>query len=210
MSLDVKTFLPDRKVIMFDKFTSMRQFNSSFISVLLVFALSIVIANKPQASRSLIATDPTSLFTLSDAEKIMGEPGRLIDSQTVAVGTKRESSFNDSVTHIKLTAGFSECVYEANNKDEKTGKTGKIFFVIEDYPSVSSAAVVYSYYRRANQHHNGFQELPLGDEAWCGDSPLFAYVRKANKIMIMKVNGMTSKTSSDAFNKVVKKIADNF
>ena len=188
----------------------MRQFNSYFISISLVLVLSMATASKPETFHSLIGTDPTSLFTLSDAEKIMGEPGRLIDSQTVAVGTKRESDFMDSVTHIKLTAGFSECAYEANNKDEKTGKTGKIYFVIEEYPNVSSAAVVYSYYKRANQNHEGFRELSLGDEAWYGNSPLFAYVRKANKIMIIKVNGTTSKTSSDAFDSVVKNIAANF
>jgi hypothetical protein len=188
----------------------MRQYNSFFISVFLALGLLISAATKPGINHSSITTDPTALFTLADAEKIMGETGRLIDSQTVAAGVARDNNFSDSVSHIKKTASFQEYVYEAKNKDEKTGKTGKIYFVIEEYPNVSSAAVVYSYYKRANQHHDGFRELPLGDEAWYGNSPLFAYVRKANKIMILKVNGMTSKTSSDAFDKVVKNVAANF
>jgi hypothetical protein len=38
---------------------------------------------------------------------------------------------------------------------------------------------------------------------------LFVYVRKTNKLMIIKVNGMTSKTSSEGFNQVIRNIAAN-
>jgi len=50
----------------------------------------------------------------------------------------------------------------------------------------------------------------MGDEGWFGDSPLFVYVRKGNKIFVMKVNKMTSLTSLDGFNQVVKNIAITF
>ena len=183
----------------------MGQINSFFISVAL--GLSISTTTKPGVGHLSITTGPTTLFTLPDAEKIMGEPGRLVDSETVAAGKGRESSPKDSVFHLKKTASFYGCAYEANKKDEKTGRTGKIYFLVEEYPSVSSASAVYSYYKRSNEHHDGFKELPLGDEAWYGNSPLFVYVRKKNKLMIMKVNGMTSKTSSEAFNQVTKNIA---
>ena len=182
--------------------------NSFFISV--VIGLAISTHTRPVANHPSIPTDPTTLFTLADAEKIMGEPGRLVDSETVAAGMGRESSPRDSVFHIKKTSSFSGCTYEANKKDEKTGRTGKIYFLVEEYPNVSSASAVYSYYKRSNEHHDGFKELQLGDEAWYGNSPLFVSVRKANKIMIMKVNRMTSKTSSEGFDQVVKKIAANF
>ena len=185
----------------------MGQINSFFISVAL--GLSISTSTKPGVNHSSITTDPTTLFTLADAEKIMGEPGRLVDSETVAAGTGRESSPKDSVFQIKKTASFSGCAYEANKKDEKTGRTGKVYFLVEEYPDVSSASTVYSYYKRSNEHHDGFKELQLGDEAWYGNSPLFVYVRKTNKLMIMKVNGMTSKTSSEGFNQVIKNIAAN-
>ena len=193
------------KFFKFDKFISMGQINSFFISVAL--GLSIFTTTKPGVNHSSIASDPTTLFTLADAEKIMGEPGRLVDSETVAAGLGRESSPKDSVFHIKKTASFYGCAYEANKKDEKTGRTGKIYFLVEEYPNVSSASAVYAYYKRSNEHHDGFKELQLGDEAWYGNSPLFVYVRKKNKLMIMKVNGMTSKTSSEEFDQVIKKIA---
>ena len=186
----------------------MGQMNSFFISVALV--LSISTATTPVVDHSSITTDPTTLFTLADEEKIMGEPGRLVDSETVAAGKGRESSPKDSVFHLKKTASFYGCAYEANKKDEKTGRTGKIYFLVEEYPTISSASAVYAYYKRSNEHHDGFKELQLGDEAWYGNSPLFVYVRKANKLMIMKVNGMTSKTSSEAFNQVTKNIAAKF
>ena len=183
----------------------MGQINSFFISVAL--ALSISTTTTPGVDHSSITTGPTTLFTLADAEKIMGEPGRLVDSETVAAGKGRESSPKDSVFHIKKTASFYGCAYEATKKDEKTGRMGKVYFLVEEYPTTSSASAVYSYYKRSNEHHDGFKELQLGDEAWYGNSPLFVYVRKKNKLMIMKVNGMTSKTSSDGFNQVIKNIA---
>ena len=186
----------------------MRQFNSFFISVFLW--LSISTSTKPVIDHLSGTTEQTTLFTLADAEKIMGEPGWLVDSETVAAGKERENSPKDSVFHIKNTASFYGCTYEANKKDEKTGKTGRIYFFVDEYPDVSSASTVYSYYKRSNQNHDGFKELQLGDEAWYGNSPLFVYVRKANKIMMMKVNGMTSKTSSEGFDQVVKKIATKF
>ena len=158
-----------------------------------------------------VTTDPGSLFTLPDAEKILGEPAHLADSGSTAPGVARKSSPNDSVLHIKKLASSWRCAYEANSVDEKTGRTGIVYFLIEDYPQVSLAMTVYSYYKRSNETHPGFKELhgPAW-ESWSGDSPLSVYMRKANKILVMKVNKMTSKTSSDGFNQVVKKIATAF
>jgi len=183
--------------------------NSFFISASLAL-LATFSPTKGETNHPLNETDPTRLFTLADAEKIMGEPGRLADSETVAAGTGRKSSPNDSVSRIKKTASFYGCSYEANKKDEQSGRTGKVYFLVEEYPNISSASTVYSYYKRSNEHHEGFKELQLGDEAWYGNSPLFVYVRKANKLLVMKVNGMTSKTSADGFNQVVEKIAKVF
>lgn len=141
----------------------MRQFNSFFISVFLF--LSIATTTKPVIDHASDTTDPTTLFTLADAEKIMGETGKLVESKTVAAGKDRESSFKDSVSHIKETASSNGCTYDAKNKDEKTGKTGRIYFFVDEYPDVSSAAAVYAYYKRSNQNHEGFKEVQLGDEA---------------------------------------------
>ncbi|HET9826153.1 MAG TPA: hypothetical protein VFP87_12525 [Chitinophagaceae bacterium] len=155
--------------------------------------------------------DITSLFTLSDAEKILGEPAHLADSASTVPGVASETSVNDSVFPIKKMALSYKCAYEANAEDKKTGRTGKVYFLFEQYPQISSAATVYSYYKRSNQNHPGFKERhDLGDEAWSGNSPVSVYVRKGNILFGVKVNKMTSHTSSGGFNQVVKKIAATF
>jgi len=168
---------------------------------------SIVTAARAEVDHPLSTTDIRNLFTLSDAEKILGEPAHLTDSGSTIPGVASKYSVNDSVAPIKREASTYRCAYEANAKDKKTGKTGIVYFLVEQYPLVSSAATVYSYYKRTNENGPGFKELhDLGDEAWFGNDPLFVYVRKGNKIFVMKVNKMTSLTSLDGFNLVVKNI----
>ena len=167
--------------------------------------------NATKASDTLSLTKIKSLLSLSAGEKILGEPAHLADSGSTAPGIASKTSVNDSVLPIKKMAWSYRCAYEANSKDKKTGKTGIVYFLVEQYPRVSSAATVYSYYKRSNENNPGFKILhDLGDEAWFTDSPLFVYMRKDNKILVMKVNKMTSLTSFDGFNQVVKNIAAAF
>jgi hypothetical protein len=207
----------------FGKFISMGQINSFCFSVLLgsgiIYSCSQPSVKpgkdkipEPISTISKVETHDTlraiNLFTLSDAEKILGESAHLADSGTTTAGVVSNTSVNDSVLPIKRMASAIRCAYEANAEDKKTGRTGKVYFLIENYPNVSSAMTVYSYYKRSNEKHPGFKELhDMGDEGWFGDSPLFVYVRKSNKIFVMKVNKMTSKTSFDGFDQVVKNIA---
>ena len=164
-----------------------------------------------KANDTLRLTKIKSLFTLSAAEKILGEPAHLADSGSTVPGIASKTSVNDSVLPIKKMAGSYRCAYEANVEDQKTGRTGKVYFVVEEYPEVSMAATVYSYYKRSNQTHPGFKERhDVGDEAWYGDSPYSIYVRKGNKLFGIKVNKPTSKTSLDGFNQVIKNIAAAF
>jgi len=221
-SLGVITDVCRRQLINFDKLIFMAQINSLCISALLAFGLanfstrsegnkveqSASTAIKPRADNLPTPTDPRDLFTLSDAEKILGEPAHLVDSGSVAAGSARENSPNDSVLHIKRTASSWGSAYEANAEDKKTGRTGKLYFKIEQYPNVSSAMTVYSYYKRSNETHPGFKEFhDIADEGWTGNSPVSVYMRKGNKIFGIKVNRPTSKTSTDGFNEVVKRIA---
>ena len=152
-----------------------------------------------------------SLLTLSAAEKILGEPAHLADSASTIAGVASKSSVKDSVWLIKKMASSYKCAYESNVEDQKTGRTGKIYFLVEQYPDVSSAATVYAYYKRSNQTHPGFIERhDVGDEAYFGDNPYAIYVRKGNKIFGIKVNKSTSKTSLDGFNLLIKNMAAAF
>jgi len=146
------------------------------------------------------------LFTLSDAEKILGEQAHLIDSTVKMKG--EDPKFVDSMSMFKKDAFTYNSGYMANSRDNKTGRTGVVYFGFEQYPDASSAKKVYSFYKKTNVNAIGFKELnDLGDEAWFGSSPLFVYVRKADKIFVIKVNKMTSMTSLNEFNLIAKKIA---
>lgn len=202
----------------------MRQINVFCISALLAFGLtnpnafersgsnkvdpSMDITAKAKVDHPTTTTDVRDLFTLSDAEKILGEPAHLADSGSTVPGVASKTSVNDSVLPIKRTASSYRCGYEANAVDKKTGRTGKVYFLIEQYPNISSAMTVYSYYKRSNETHPGFKEFhDLADEGWVGNSPVSVYMRKGNKITGVKVNKMTSMTSTEGFNQVVKNIA---
>ena len=147
-----------------------------------------------KVSQQQNSIDPANLFTLSDAEKILGEPAHLADSASA----------------MKIDTFEYRSAYTANAKDQKTGKTGNIYFLFEQYATVSSAQKAYSFFKTSNENHEGVKILhDMGDEAYFhsdGQNFYFVLVRKGDKMFRMKVNKMTSTTSLDGFNQVAKKI----
>ena len=145
-------------------------------------------------NQSRWSTNPNNLLTLSDAEKILGEQSSLTDSSS----TIKE----DVLTYL--------CAYTANSKDQKTGKTGAIYFLFEQYDEISSAQKKYSSIKVANENHEGIKIInDIGDEAYFhtdGQNFYFIMVRKDEKVFNMKVNKITSKTSLDEFYLIAKKI----
>ncbi len=137
---------------------------------------------------------PENLFTLADAAKILGEPAQLTDSSTVV---------NENVATYK-------CAFFAKSPDEKTGKTGAVYFMFEQYNYIASAAKEYASIKKSNENHQGVRVLQnLGDEAYFHSDEknfYFILVRKAGKMFRIKVNKITSKTSVDSFNETAKKI----
>ena len=135
------------------------------------------------------------LFSLADAEKILGEPGSLSDSSTK--------------TEINVVRYL--CGYKANAEDDKTKRTGTVYFFAEQYNDTLAAKNKYSFIKKANEH-NGIKVVEhLGDEAYFhsdGENFYFIMVRKGKKVFNMKVNKITSKTSLNDFNLVAKKITD--
>ena len=130
----------------------------------------------------------TNIFTLADAEKILGEPASLTDSST-----KKGKE-----------VVFYKSSHTANSKDTK-GKTGNVYFMIEDYEQVSSAHKVYSSIKRSNED-SGIKTLEgPGDEAYFhtdNENFYFILVRKGTKIIRIKVNKITEHTSLEEFNRV--------
>jgi hypothetical protein len=140
------------------------------------------------------AAYPAGLFTKSDAEKILGEPAHLTESSVV----------------MEVDTFEYKCAYVANAKDPKTGKTGSIYFMLEEYGRLSAAKDAYSSIRRANESHEGVKVLhDMGDEAYFhsdGENFYFILVRKGPKMVRMKVNKTTSTTSVDEFMLIAKNI----
>jgi hypothetical protein len=134
------------------------------------------------------------LLTLADAEKIMGEKLHLIENST-----KRDKGIS---TYL--------CGYQANTKDIKSGKTGAIYFLLDQFDQVSAAKKKYAETKTANEH-NGIKTLnDLGDEAYFhtdNQNFYFIMVRKGTKVFNIKVNKITHTTSLENFNQVARKIA---
>jgi len=95
--------------------------------------------------------NPHSLFTLTEAEKVLGEGAHLTDSSFVTQG--------DPIKY--------QCAFTENASDEKSGKTGIVYFMFEEYKQISSAKKMYESIRKANESHEGVKEVhDLGDEAY--------------------------------------------
>ena len=142
------------------------------------------------------STLPQELFNLIDAEKIMGESMHLTDST------------------IKHEGGVSRylCGYKANSEDNKSGRTGAIYFLFEQFDQIASAHDRYASTKTANEH-NGVKTLDnLGDEAYFHTDRehfYFIMVRRGRKVFNIKVNKITNTTSLEEFNAVAKKIVAN-
>jgi hypothetical protein len=149
---------------------------------------------KVEANQTDGSVDPSSLFTVSDAEKILGEQVHLTDSSST----------------VKRNISAYSRAYIANAKDSKSGKTGGIYFLLEKYDQVSSAQEKYSSIKAANENHEGVKVLhDIGDEAYFhSDEQNFYFImaRKGKNVFSMKVNKITSRTSLDAFNLIAKNI----
>jgi hypothetical protein len=138
-----------------------------------------------------------NLFSLSDAEKILGEPAHLTDSASATV--KGVQRFNST--------------YTANTPDTKSGKSGNVYFMFEAYPAVASAKEAYSSIKKANEDHEGIETLTgYGDEAYFhtdSENFYFILIRKNTRMLRLKVNKLTSQTSAEEFKSISKKMAEN-
>jgi hypothetical protein len=136
-------------------------------------------------------------FSKSDAEKILGEKAFLSDSSST----------------IKKDTLECKSAYTAYSKDQKTGKTGVIYFMIEQYNHDISAKNAYNSIKVANENHEGVKIVhDMGDEAYFhsdGRNFHFILVRKGKIMFRMKVSKITSYTSLNEFNLISKKISDN-
>src|SRR5688572_8372176 len=91
------------------------------------------------------------LFTLLDAQQVLGEAAHLSDSATIA---------------IRDTFRF-KCTYTANNKEQQRGKTVNVYFMYEHFTDEATAKNLYTLFKTSNQNARGMKALDsVGDEAF--------------------------------------------
>ncbi|MFT3823145.1 MAG: hypothetical protein QM731_04460 [Chitinophagaceae bacterium] len=133
-------------------------------------------------------------MTQESAEKILGQKVQVTENTTVK---------GEGVTKYN-------CTYRAVTADGASGKTGNLYFSLEVYDTPSHAAQAYSVVKTSNQAHQGFQQVKdAGDEAYVqadGSNFYFMMARKGTRIMKMKVNKVTSKSSWNVFQNEGKSI----
>lgn len=134
--------------------------------------------------------NPIDFFTRTDAERIMGEGMYLSDSSTTP----------------QSEAWVYQSVFSATAKRDSKAD---VYYMFEQYSDSLTAHKVYAAIKKSNEK-NGIETLQgMGDEAYYhtdGTNFCFLLVRKGNKMVRMKVNKLTEKTSREIFLEVGKRI----
>jgi len=154
-------------------------------------------ANTSSKDAEKVVSTPTAhvsetVFTVTDAEKILGEP---------AVITENNTSTQQNIKATRVT-------YKA--KSSEADKAGGVYFLLEEYNLITDAKTKYAFIHASNENHSGYQLLKdVGDEAYFhsdGENFYFIMARKGTKVVTMKVNKLTKTTSKDAFMEAAKSI----
>lgn len=102
------------------------------------------------------------------------------------------------------------CTYTADSVNPKTGKTGNLYYLFQLYPDIASAQRVYNDIVSDNKDMPGFKSIAnIGDEALLHTDNVNFYlvmVRKGSRIIRMKINKITAKTSTKQLMSVTKAI----
>ena len=172
-----------------------------------IYILSIVVflatcrktqanVNEPCTIQADTVAIASKLLMLTDAEKIMGEPGELTCNTFIKKGDTLEY----------------KCDYTALSQDAVTRKTGKLYFMYEIYGGVDAAASAYTAIYQSNSGHNGVEVISgVGDEAYYHSDQTgfyFFLVRKNKKMFRLKLNKATSHSSVVEFKEAARRIVD--
>jgi hypothetical protein len=139
---------------------------------------------------------PQNLFTIADAELILGEKAHFVDSSSAQKTGLFEYKSSYSAVH---TEGGAE-------------KSRNVYFMFEDYNEAAEAQKTLNGFKESNKNHKGFSLVKdLGDDAFFHtDSHNFylIVVRKGKKMFRIKAHKLSKNTSLEAFNGVAKRITE--
>lgn len=135
-------------------------------------------------------------LTLEEAEQILGESAVL----------KERTSDNKTDYYVSKTT------FSAKEIDAKNQKQANLYYMVERFKNEEEATKTIQTFIKGNQEQKGFELLTAyGDEAFFHtnkDNFCLLVIRKNNKMIRIKVNKLTSKTSLDALRKIGKDLVE--
>ncbi len=135
-------------------------------------------------------------LSLEEAESILGEPAILKE--------RKSDTLNEIYT--------SKSTFTAKEIDAKTQKQGNLYYIFERYTNEEEARKVIQSFIKSNQGFTGFELLTAyGDDAFFHTDKQNFYlliIRKGNKMVRLKVNKLTPKTSNEALRKIGKDLIE--
>ncbi len=163
-------------------------------SIIFIAFYAVLFSNQPtEMPKTVIGRHQLSL---EEAESILGEP--------VLLKERKSDSLNEIYT--------SKSTFTAKEIDAKTQKYGNLYYIFERFKNEEEARKIIQSFIKSNQNYAGFELLTAyGDEAFFHtDKQNFCLliVRKGNKMIRLKVNKVTSKTSFEALRKIGKDLIE--
>jgi hypothetical protein len=163
-------------------------------SIIFITLYAILCVNKPQNMPNTIVG--RHQLTLEEAERILGES---------AIQKERKS---DNQTEYYV----SKTTFTAKEIDTKTQKQSNLYYMVERFKDEETATKTIQSYIKGNQTHQGFELLTgYGDEAFFQtdkDNFCLLIIRKSNKMIRIKVNKLTVKTSFEELRKIGKEVIE--
>lgn len=151
-------------------------------------------------THSAVKLKPCKFLTYAEAEKILGQPVRLIENVSKIEGDVRKSN----------------CVYSGISKDKASGKDINLYFSMEQKaqnPTIEETRQIFeSAYGKVNEPELSVQVLSeIGDESFVISNPgyfHFIMVRKGAIIFRIKLNKAAENTSLAELKTFAKKFAE--
>lgn len=157
---------------------------------LLLIILTTGLCYRPARSQ----TTGTDHITVKDAERILGE---------------QAGQPEKSVTREK-GVGKTRYSFKALANDSLKGIARNLYCIIENYPDAAHSAEAFSIIKTSNADMPGFKAMQgSGDEGYIqtdGQNFYFMMVRKGTRILKMKVNKITARSSFKAFEETGRRI----
>lgn len=162
--------------------------------IIFITLYAILCVNNPQKMPdSLVGRHQ---LTLEEAERILGETAVL----------KERKSDNQIDYYVSKTT------FSAKEIDAQTQKQANLYYMVERFKDEEAATKTIQSFIKGNQALQGFELLAgYGDEAFFHtnkDNFCLLVIRKSNKMIRIKVNKLTSKTSFEELRKIGKDLVE--